>query len=59
MSAQIIGRVTGGKSRKSFEVKWDSSSRDVYVHVAGWTHCGKASSASDAMNRAEAHVYNK
>lgn len=58
MSAEIIGRVKSG-SGKSYEVKWDSMSRDVYVHIAGWTHCGKASSAGEAMRKAEAHVYNK
>jgi len=59
MSAEIIGRVKGGKSGKSFEVKWDPKSRDVYVHTAGWAHCGKVASAGDAMRKAEAFVYNK
>ena len=59
MSAEIIGRVTAGTTRKSYEVKWDSASKDVYVHTAGWTHCGKASSAGEAMRKAEAYVYNK
>ncbi|HNZ04090.1 MAG TPA: hypothetical protein PKK50_08095 [Myxococcota bacterium] len=58
MSAQLIGRVKSG-SNKSYEVKWDSSSRDVYVSYAGWSHCGKASSAGDAMRVAEAWLYNK
>lgn len=58
MATQVIGRVKSG-SGKSYEVKWDPSSRDVYVSWAGWTHCGKAGSAGDAMRRAEAFVYNK
>lgn len=58
MAAEKIGWVKSG-SGKSYEVKWDSMSRDVYVSYAGWTHCGKASSAGEAMRRAEAKVYNK
>jgi len=58
MSAEKIGWVKSG-SNKSYEVKWDSLSRDVYVGYAGWTHCGKASSAGEAMRKAEAYAYNK
>ncbi len=60
MSAQILGRVTSG-SGKSYEVKWDSAGKEVYVRGAGggWTFVGKASSAGEAMNKAEAFVYNK
>jgi len=58
MAATVIGRVKSG-SRKSYEVKWDQSSRDVYVAYAGWSHVGKASSANEAMNKAEAYLYNK
>lgn len=58
MSATVIGRVKS-KSGKSYEVKWDSASRDVYVAYAGWTSCGKASSAGEAMNKAEAYLYDK
>lgn len=58
MSAQIIGRVKSPKG-KTYEVKWDSTCRDVYVSVAGWSRAGKASSAAEAMNRAEAFVYNR
>jgi len=59
MSAQIIGRIISGRSRKSYEVKWDAVSRDVYVAYAGWTGCGKAQSAAEAMRRAEAFLYDK
>ncbi len=58
MGASVIGRVKSGKG-KTYEVKWDSSSKVVYVAYAGWTDCGKASSAADAMRRAEAFLYNK
>jgi hypothetical protein len=59
MSAIVIGRVKGGSSGKSFEVKWDQGDRNVYVSWAGWTKIGQASSASEAMIKAEAWLYNK
>lgn len=59
MATEKIGRVTSGRTRDSFEVKWDQASRDVFVSWAGWTHVGKASSAREAMNRAEAYLYDK
>jgi hypothetical protein len=31
----------------------------VYVSYAGWSLCGKAGSAGDAMRMAEAYVFNK
>lgn len=58
MSATQIGRVKSG-SGKSYEVKWDSASHEVYVSYSGWTLIGKASSAGDAMSKAEAWLYNK
>ena len=58
MSATIIGRVKSG-SGKTYQVKWNSTSREVYVSCAGWSYAGKASSAADAMRVAEAYVYNK
>jgi hypothetical protein len=58
MSATIIGRVKAS-SGKIYEVKWDSTSKEVYVSVAGWSFVGKATSASEAMTKAEAFVYNK
>ncbi|MDY0152129.1 MAG: hypothetical protein RBS43_07650 [Candidatus Cloacimonas sp.] len=54
----VIGTVKSG-SKKSYEVKWDESSKDVYVSYAGWTRVGSASSAGDAMRKAEAWLYNK
>lgn len=58
MSATVIGKVKSG-SKKDFEVKWDAGSKDVYVSYAGWSHVGKASSAGEAMTKAEAWLYNK
>ena len=58
MAASVIGRVRSG-SGKSYEVKWDSSSKDTYVSYAGWTNVGPASSAGDAMRRSEAWLHSK
>lgn len=55
MAAIVIGRVKSPKGN-TYEVKWDSYAKDVYV--AG-SHIGKASSAAEAMIKAEAYVYNK
>lgn len=59
MSAKEIGSVTSGKTKNTYKVKWDSSSHEVYVSYAGGSGCGKASSAGDAMHRAEAYLYDK
>lgn len=58
MSAQEIGQVRAG-SGKSYTVKWESRSHEVYVSWAGWTKIGEAVSAGDAMRLAEAWLYNK
>ena len=58
MAATVIGQVQSG-SGKSYEVKWDQYSKDVYVSYAGWTKIGQAYSANEAMNKAEAWLYNK
>jgi hypothetical protein len=58
MSATVIGTVKSPRG-KSYEVKWDQSSKDIYVSYAGWSHVGKASSANEAMNKVEAWLYNK
>ena len=58
MAATVIGRVKSSKG-KSYEVKWDSYSKDTYVSWGGWSSVGKASSAREAMNKAEAWLYNK
>ena len=59
MPATVIGKVISGSKKKSYEVKWDQGDKNVYVSYAGWTKVGKASSAGEAMNRAEAWLYNK
>lgn len=59
MASEKIGSVKSGLTRKSFDVKWDQSSKDVYVSWAGGTSVGKASSAREAMNKAEAYLHNK
>ena len=33
--------------------------KDIYVSWGGWTYVGKASSPGEAMNKAEAWLYNK
>lgn len=59
-SEQNLGRVPSGKIiGKTYEVKWDPSDKRVYVKVAGWAYVGKASSAGDAMRKAEAYVFDK
>jgi len=58
MGAPVIGKVKSGKG-KSYEVKWDQSSKDVYVSWAGWSRVGKANSANEAMTKVEAWLYDK
>ena len=58
MAASEIGSVKSGKG-KSYDVKWDKNTRDVYVSYAGWSHAGEASSAGDAMDVAEAWLHDK
>lgn len=49
------------KTRKgtSIGVHWDSHSKEVYVEYAGRSYVGHANSASEAMTKAEAWLYNK
>jgi hypothetical protein len=58
MPSTNIGRVKS-PSGKSYEVKWDTHSHDVYVSWGGWSHIGRASSASEAKIKAEAWLYDK
>jgi len=51
MSSSIIGRVKTG-SGKSVEVKWNQTSKEIYIGYAGWTFVGHANSASEAMRKA-------
>lgn len=58
MAAERIGSVKSG-SGKSYEVFWNHADKRVYVGYAGKTGIGKAASASEAMRKAEAWLYNK
>lgn len=58
MAAQPIGKAQSGNG-KPYDVKWDQMNHDIYVSWAGWSHIGKASTASEAMTKAEAWLYNK
>ena len=66
MAAKEIGQVKSGKN-KTFEVRWDEKTREVFVKDLGGflfsgvsTKCPtKADSAGHAMQVAEAFVYNK
>jgi hypothetical protein len=59
MALTKLGSLKGGKTRKSFDVYWNQSDRIVYVDWGGRTDIGKANSASEAMVKAEAWLYNK
>jgi hypothetical protein len=60
MAGQTIGSVRTGKTGKTCDVSWHSTSGEVYVAYAGWTKCPKkAYSARDAMQVAEAFLYDK
>jgi hypothetical protein len=59
MALTDIGKVKGGKTGKHYPVYWDASSKEVYVGYAGRSYVGKASSAREAMHKAEAWVYDK
>jgi hypothetical protein len=58
VGAIIIGKVKS-PNNKIYEVKWDQLSKEVYVSWGGWASIGKASSANEAMTKAEAWLYNK
>ena len=53
-----VGHVESEKG-SLYAVRWDAASKEVYVAYAGWTYVGKAYSASEAMTKAEAWLYNK
>lgn len=56
--SSVIGTVKSG-SGKHIEVKWSQTSKEVYVHYAGWTYIGHAASPREAMQKAEAWLYDK
>lgn len=61
MASQFIGKVKSGRG-KSYDVKWNSSSKEVWMSLPGVfgdnvKNAGsKSSSASDAMRIAEAYL---
>lgn len=59
MAEHHLGSVKGGKTKRSFQVKWNDSDQKVYVQVAGWTDAGKAPDSGSAMNRAKAFVVDR
>ncbi|MDY0077220.1 MAG: hypothetical protein RBR87_08075 [Bacteroidales bacterium] len=59
MSAEKIGPIKGGKTKKSFAVFRNPSDNIVYVEYAGKTNIGKAASSVEAMRKAEAWLYDK
>lgn len=65
MALEVIGKVKSA-SGKSWEVKWDKSSRQARVVFRGgffggmsYHDVGRASSAGEAMRKAEAFLYDK
>jgi len=59
MATTSIGWVKSQKGN-SYEVRYDAATHEVYVVICGGTtYVGKASSAGEAMTKAEAFVYNK
>ena len=59
MGVEMISHVKSLQVNE-FEIRWDSSSHDVYVSYAGWSKCReKANSAGHAMPIAEAYLHDK
>lgn len=67
MATQVIGKVKS-PSGKTYEVKWDATSKDLYIKYTGGltplsggsaTNIGRASTAQEAIIKAEGAVYNK
>jgi hypothetical protein len=65
MSAQKIGRVQGGKTKKPYPVHWDPETKKVFVEQSSMFSSSlidtklQASRGEMAMHVAEAYVYNK
>lgn len=61
MGYQDLGSVRSGKGAV-WRVRWDPATRKVHVQKSTFTNaesCGTAGSASEAMHKAEAHLYNR
>ena len=51
-SAEVIGSVKSPSNGKSYDVKWNSYSKDAYVSYGGWASVGNASTANEALSKA-------
>jgi len=58
MTASVIGSVTSGSGKK-YDIKYDESSKDIYINYAGWTHIGTAPTAKAAIDKAYAWLLDK
>lgn len=58
MAAENIGTARSGSGR-TYTVRWDSTSKDVYVNYGGGTRVGTANSAAQAMRVADAWLTRK
>lgn len=67
MSREKIGKVQGGKTKRSFPVYWDPETKRIWIEIPGGFFSGPmlrdteniASSAGMAMHAAEAFCYDK
>ena len=58
MAAKYVGTVKSPKG-KSYNVRWDPKSRDVYATYAGGAKCGNADSDYDAIYKAKFFLLEK
>lgn len=58
MATSIIGSVTSGSGKK-YDIKYDESSKDIYIDKGGWTNIGKAPTAKAAIDKAYAWLLDK
>jgi len=59
MASEKIGKITSGKSKNIYTVKWNPSSKDVYVSNIGEKYVDKANNVTQAMNIAEGYLRDK
>ncbi len=50
MSAEVVGKVKSPNNHKTYDVKWNSYSKETYVSYAGSTYIGKAKDVQQAIN---------
>jgi hypothetical protein len=53
MAAVVIGKIKSGKTKRVYEVKWNSNNNDTYINYAGGTLIGKLPSPASALIQAE------